>query len=74
MTLDGELANNRGIRRANNHAGVYQDLLNYSRSPELRQHVDTRFGQLQQIEPKIKKEPLEYSKLGANERKRQEML
>jgi hypothetical protein len=72
ITLDGELANNRDIRRAKNQAGVYQDLLNYSMSPELRQHVDTRFAQLQQIEPSIKKEPLKYNKLGANERKRPE--
>jgi hypothetical protein len=72
MTLNGELAHNRDIRRAKNQAGAYQDLLNYSMSPGLCQHVDTRCAQLQQIEPSIKKEPLKYNKLGANETTRPE--
>lgn len=41
-------------------------------SPDLRQHVDTRFAQLQQIEPRIKKEPLTYTKLGANDKRKRE--
>ena len=72
MTLDGEIADNNDNRRAKNQAGVYQDLLNYAISPELRQHVDARFVQFCQIDPSIKKEQRRYTKLGANERKRQE--
>jgi hypothetical protein len=45
-------------------------LLDYPRSPELRQHVATRLAQLQQIDPSISSEPLGDIRLGANEQSR----
>ncbi|ORA16378.1 hypothetical protein [Mycobacterium asiaticum] len=48
-------------------AGLYRELLNYPRSPELRRHTNTRLAQLQQLDPSIKLTPLGDIRLGAND-------
>lgn len=70
MTLADELAT--GKARADYQAGLYRELLNYSISPELRQHSATCLTKLQQINPIISSEPLGYVQLGANDRRRSE--
>jgi hypothetical protein len=66
MTLDDELAADKD--RAGSQGGLYRELLNYSLSPGLRQHVVTRIAQLQKINPRISAEPLNDVRLGANNR------
>ena len=56
MTLDDELAADKD--RAGSQGGLYRELLNYSLSLGLRQHVVTRIAQLQKINPQISAEPL----------------
>src|SRR4051794_14713550 len=64
LTLDDKLAT---PSEAEMQAGLYRELLNYPRSPELRQHVNTRLTQLQQLDPSIKLTPLGNVHLGAND-------
>jgi hypothetical protein len=66
MTLDGEVA--VGAARAKNQAGLYRELLNYSMSPDLSQHIKTRLAQLQGIDPTITNEPLGDVHLGRNDK------
>ena len=65
LTLEDKLAT---PSEAEMQAGLYRELLNYRRSPELRQHVNTRLAQLQQLDPNIKLTPLGDVHLGANEK------
>jgi hypothetical protein len=67
QTLDDQLAT---PSEAEMQAGLYRELLNYPRSPELRQHVDTRLTQLQALDPTVKLTPLGDVRLGANDAKR----
>jgi hypothetical protein len=53
-------------------AGLYRELLNYPRTPELRQHVTTRLAQLQALDPNVKLTPLGDVRLGANDSRRPE--
>jgi hypothetical protein len=50
MTLDGQLADS--TVRTQSQAALYRELLNYSMTAELRQHVTTRLTQLQRIDPR----------------------
>lgn len=43
---------------AQNQAAIYQELLNYSTSPELAEHIMTRLNQLRQLDPAVKLTPL----------------
>lgn len=69
MTLDDERATRS---EADMQAGLYRELLNYPRSPALRQHVSTRLAQLQAMDPNIKLTPLGDVRLGANDARRPE--
>ena len=69
MTLDDERA---PASWAKEQAGLYRELLNYPRSPELRQHVNTRLTQLQSLDPSVKLTPLGDVRLGANDAPRSE--
>lgn len=69
LTLDDKRAT---ASEAEMQAGLYRELLNYPRSPELRQHVNTRLTQLQAIDPNIKLTPLGDVRLGANDARRPE--
>ncbi|VEG40469.1 Uncharacterised protein [Mycolicibacterium flavescens] len=65
MTLDDELASNK--TRADNQAGLYDELRHYQMSTELRQHLNTCFAQLQQMYPSIRSRPMEHIRLGASD-------
>ncbi|WP_231976843.1 hypothetical protein [Mycobacterium sp. E740] len=69
LTLNGEIAT---PSEAEMQAGIYRELLNYRRSPELRQHVMTRLSQLQQLDPSVKSTPLGDVRLGRNNSPRPE--
>lgn len=69
QTLDDQLAT---PSEAEMQAGLYRELLNYRRSPELRQHVTTRLAQLQALDPNVKTTPLGDVRLGANDARRPE--
>lgn len=69
QTLEDQLAT---PSEAEMQAGLYRELLNYPRSPELRQHVMTRLTQLQALDPTVKLTPLGDVRLGANDAKRPE--
>lgn len=68
LTLNGELVT--APSDAEEQAALYRELLNYPRSPELRQHVMTRLAQLQALNPKIRITPLGDVRLGANPQSR----
>jgi hypothetical protein len=51
---------------AQEQAGLYRELLNYPHSSNLHQHIRTRLTQLQQMDPNVKRTPLEQGHLGAN--------
>jgi hypothetical protein len=61
-------------RPAEEQANVYRELLNYSRSPELNQHITTRLTLLQAIGPNVRLTPLGDVRLGANNAARPEKL
>lgn len=65
LTLDDELVPAQSD--AEGQAGLYRELLNYERSPELHQHVMTRLTQLQAKDPKVKLTPLGDVRLGSND-------
>ena len=69
QTLDDQLAT---PSEAEMQAGLYRELLNYRRSPELRQHVTTRLAQLRALDPSVKTTPLGDVRLGANDLRRPE--
>lgn len=48
-------------------AGFYRELLNYRRSPELTQHINTKLAKLRELDPKILLTPLGHVHLGAND-------
>lgn len=52
---------------AEGQAGLYRELLNYRRSPELTQHIKTKLAKLQELDPKILLTPLGHVHLGAND-------
>lgn len=69
LTLNDKLAT---PSEAEMQAGLYRELLNYPRSPELHQHIKTRLTQLRQLDPSIKPTPLGNVRLGANDAPRPE--
>lgn len=69
LTLDDKLAT---PSEADMQAGLYRELLNYPRSPELDQRIKTRLTQLQQFDPSIKTTALGNVHLGANDAPRPE--
>ena len=70
LTLDDEFV--AAPSDAEGQAGLYRELLNYSPTPGLRQHIFTRLTQLQQMDPKVKTTPLGNVHLGANDAPRPE--
>jgi hypothetical protein len=64
LTLDDRLAT---PSEAEMQAGLYRELLNYPRSPELSQHIKTRLTKLQQLDPSVKLTPLGDVRLGASD-------
>lgn len=52
---------------AEGQAGLYRELLNYRRSPELTQHIKTKLAKLRELDPKILLTPLGNVHLGAND-------
>ena len=48
-------------------AGFYRELLNYRRTPELTQHINTKLAKLRNLDPKILLTPLGHVQLGAND-------
>jgi len=57
---------------ADGQAGFYRELLNYSRSPELTQHIHTKLAKLRELNPKILLTPLGHVHLGANDPSKQD--
>jgi hypothetical protein len=72
LSLNDELVT--APSEAEEQANVYRELLNYSRSPELNQHIITRLTLLQAIGPNVKLTPLGDVRLGANNAARPEKL
>lgn len=70
LTLDDEIV--PAPSDAQGQAGLYRELLNYQRSPELRQHIATRLSQLQEIDPNVKLTALGDVRLGRNDASRVE--
>jgi hypothetical protein len=70
LTLDDELVS--APSDADGQAALYRELLNYSLSQELRQHIFTRLTQLQQMDPNVKMTPLGNVRLGSNDSPRPE--
>lgn len=64
LTLDDKLATPSEVEM---QAGLYRELLNYPRPPELDQRIKTRLTQLQQLDPAIKLTPLGHVHLGGND-------
>jgi hypothetical protein len=64
LTLGDELVT--APSEAEEQANLYRELLNYSRSPELRQHITTRLTQLRALGPNVRFTPLGEVRLGAN--------
>ena len=52
---------------AASQAGFYRELLNYRRTPELTQHINTKLAKLRNLDPKILLTPLGHVQLGAND-------
>ncbi|MGE2734603.1 hypothetical protein [Mycolicibacterium vaccae] len=71
LTLKGQLAK---PSEAEMQAGLYRELLNYERSPELRQHITTRLTQLRAMDPNVKLTPLGDVRLGRNDAPRAEAI
>lgn len=57
---------------AEDQAGIYRELMNYERSPELQQHVKTRLTQLHAKNDKVKLTPLGDVRLGSHDAPRPE--
>lgn len=70
LTLDDELV--PAPSDAESQAGLYRELLNHTRSPELDQHVKTRLSQLQKLDPQVKLTPLGDGYLGSKSTRRTE--
>ena len=68
LTLSDELVT--APSEAEEQANLYRELLNYPRSPELRQHVTTRLTQLRALGPNVRLTPLGDVRLGANDQPR----
>lgn len=64
LSLNDELVT--APSEAEEQANFYRELLNYSRSPELTQHIKTRLTRLQAIGPNVRLTPLGDVRLGAN--------
>ncbi len=64
LSLNDELV--RAPSDAASQAGLYRELLNYWRSPELKQHIATKLAKLRELDPKIPLTPLGPVHLGAN--------
>ncbi|MBU9765097.1 hypothetical protein FR943_14750 [Mycobacterium sp. TNTM28] len=65
LSLDDELVS--APSDAAEQAGLYRELLNYRRSPELTQHIRTKLAKLRELDPKISLTPLGHVHLGAND-------
>jgi hypothetical protein len=65
LSLDDELVS--APSDAAGQAGLYRELLNYRRSPELTQHINTKLAKLRKLDPKILLTPLGSVHLGAND-------
>jgi hypothetical protein len=65
LSLDDELVS--APSDAAGQAGLYRELLNYRRSPELTQHINTKLAKLRELDPKIPLTPLGHVHLGAND-------
>ena len=72
LSLNDELVT--APSEAEEQANVYRELLNYSRSPELDQHISTRVTLLQAIGPNVRRTPLGDVRLSANNAARPEKL
>jgi len=70
LSLDDELVPAPSDAAA--QAGIYRELLNYTRSPELTQHINTKLAQLRALDPEILLTPLGHVHLGANDPWKQE--
>jgi hypothetical protein len=70
LSLDDELV--PAPSDAAGQAGLYRELLNYRRSPELAQHINTKLAKLRELDPKILPTPLGHVHLGANDQSRRE--
>ena len=65
LTLSDQLV--AAPSEAEEQSNIYRELLNYPRSPGLRQHITTRLTQLQAIGPNVRRTPLGEVRLGAND-------
>lgn len=70
LPLDDELVPARSD--AAGQAGLYRELLNYRRSSELTQHINTKLAKLRELDPTILLTPLGHVQLGANNQARRE--
>jgi len=70
LSLDDELVPAPSDAAA--QAGLYRELLNYNRSPELTQHINTKLAKLRALDPDILLTPLGHVHLGANDPWKQE--
>jgi hypothetical protein len=70
LSLNDELAPAPSDAAA--QAGLYRELLNYARSPELTQHISTKLAKLRELDPKIPLTPLGHVHLGANDQSKLE--
>ncbi|AGB26870.1 hypothetical protein Mycsm_06755 (plasmid) [Mycobacterium sp. JS623] len=70
LTLNDELVT--APSEAEEQSNLYRELLNYPRSPELRQHISTRLTQLRALNPNVRMTPLGDVRLGANDQSRPE--
>jgi hypothetical protein len=57
---------------AEEQSNLYRELLNYPRSPELHQHVNSRLTRLRGLGPNVRMTPLGDVRLGANDASRPE--
>lgn len=65
LSLDDELV--PAPSDAASQAGFYRELLNYRRTPELTQHINTKLAKLRNLDPTILLTPLGQVQLGAND-------
>lgn len=65
LTLDDKFVS--APSDAEGQAGLYRELLNYPRSPELTQNISTKLAKLRELDPKILLTPLGHVHLGAND-------
>ncbi len=70
LSLDDELV--PAPSDAASQAGFYRELLNYRRTPELTQHINTKLANLRKLDPKILLTPLGHVHLGASDPSRLE--